>query len=111
MNNTNTRVLHEVNSFVYYEEIPRNSSTNMYVERERERESLSISFEMFTGSRAGHRDCRHVKHLVCVLQRLQIGCGPIQCSMKWVLGRGSVFLGVKRAGHEALQARLLSTEV
>jgi hypothetical protein len=34
MNNTNTRVLHEVNSFVWYEEMPRNSSTNMYGERE-----------------------------------------------------------------------------
>jgi len=51
------------------------------------RESLSISFGMLTGSRAGHRDCRHVKRLVCVLQRVQIGRGPIQCSMKWVLGR------------------------
>jgi hypothetical protein len=79
------------------------------------RESLSISFGMLTGSRAGHRDCRHVNRLVCVLQRVQIGRGPIQCSMKWVLGRGggggSVFLGVKREGHGALQAPLLSTEV
>ena len=106
MNNTNTRVLHEVNSFVYYEEMPRNSSTNMYCERE-------FEYIIWYGDRVTGWTPRlpASETLVCVLQRVQIGCGPIQPSMKWVLGGVSMFRGVKRSGHEAVHAPLLSTEV
>ena len=113
MNNTNTRVLHEVNSFVYHEEMPRNSSTNMYGERD-------FEYIIWYGDRVTGWTPRLPagETLFCVLQRVRMVCGPIQPSMKWVLGRelrwggvGSVFLGIKRSGHEALQAPLLSTEV
>lgn len=40
------------------------------------RESLSISFGMVTGSRAGHRDCRQVKHSFVYFSASRSAVGP-----------------------------------
>jgi len=85
MNNTNTGVLHEVNSFVYYEEMSRNSSTNTYGEGEFE--YIIWNGDRLTGWTPRLPAC---ETLFCVLQRVQIGCGPIQSSMKCVLARGGL---------------------